>query len=93
MPGREIDLRIERKNSEYEAPKMKPFSCKGNQLGSLTPSVTGVGPAAEVIDVDEPPAPVLSAEGKIFSYFSRREVPSPHCQNKAIHVVIHRNME
>uniref|UniRef100_A0A183BVQ9 UBX domain-containing protein n=1 Tax=Globodera pallida TaxID=36090 RepID=A0A183BVQ9_GLOPA len=57
MPGREIDLRIEKKSTEYEPPKIKPFSGKGNQLGSVAPNVEN---SSDVVYVDAPPK--LSAE-------------------------------
>ncbi|KAL3094030.1 hypothetical protein niasHT_027358 [Heterodera trifolii] len=37
-PGREIDLRIEKKGTDYEQPKTKAFSGQGNQLGGPGPS-------------------------------------------------------
>uniref|UniRef100_A0A915LRC6 SEP domain-containing protein n=1 Tax=Meloidogyne javanica TaxID=6303 RepID=A0A915LRC6_MELJA len=37
-PGREVDLRVERKSTEYVPPKAKPFSGQGYRLGSLLPS-------------------------------------------------------
>ncbi|KAL3107080.1 hypothetical protein niasHT_019476 [Heterodera trifolii] len=51
-PGREIDLRIEKKGTDYEQPKTKAFSGQGNQLGTITPNVGG---AADVVFVDAPP--------------------------------------
>uniref|UniRef100_A0A914H2Q5 P97 cofactor p47 n=1 Tax=Globodera rostochiensis TaxID=31243 RepID=A0A914H2Q5_GLORO len=57
VPGREIDLRIEKKSTEYEPPKIKPFSGKGNQLGSVAPNVEN---SSDVVYVDAPPK--LSAE-------------------------------
>ncbi|KAF7636096.1 SEP domain-containing protein [Meloidogyne graminicola] len=36
-PGREVDLRVERKPTDYVAPKAKPFSGQGYRLGSLLP--------------------------------------------------------
>lgn len=41
--GKEIDLKIERKDLDYIPPKAKPFSGQGQRLGEIVPKVAGGG--------------------------------------------------
>ncbi|CAJ0584290.1 unnamed protein product, partial [Mesorhabditis spiculigera] len=38
-PGKQVDLRMERKTEEYRAPKPKPFGGAGHRLGAVVPDV------------------------------------------------------
>lgn len=37
--GKKIDLHMERKNTPYVKPKMKPFGGEGQRLGAVVPSL------------------------------------------------------
>jgi hypothetical protein len=69
-PGKEIDLRIERKAEDYVPPKPKPFSGQGHRLGSHVPNVAGAGnssAAATGVDiVDLEPTPPLKPPSGFF---------------------------
>lgn len=46
-PGKEIDLKMQRKMEPYKPPKAKPFSGHGQRLGGLVPQVvSNEAPAA-----------------------------------------------
>lgn len=69
-PGREVDLRIERKPDEYVPPKAKPFSGQGHRLGSHTPDIVGSSSSrstanVEVVNLEPSPALVHPSEAAV----------------------------
>jgi hypothetical protein len=53
-PGREVDLRIERKTEDYQPPKAKPFAGSGQRLGTITPDIASNN--VEVVDLEPIPS-------------------------------------
>jgi len=51
-PNQKIDLHMERRGTEYVAPKAKPFSGTGHRLGSVVPNIISSSSPTEVLDLE-----------------------------------------